>query len=75
MQRPPEQPQEPPAELMQREHFTVEQLASLLDLSPYVIREAVRTGQLSAFVVDHHIIDIRREDVLAWIQRNPHTGD
>lgn len=65
---------EPPAELMLREHFTVDELAQLLELSPYVIREAVRNGQLQAFVVDHHIVDIRREDALAWLRNFPRGG-
>ena len=60
-----------PADLLRQSHFTVDELSRLLEMTPYVIREAVRTGQLSAFVVDHHIIDIRREDVLAWLRTFP----
>lgn len=69
---PPEpQPlQVPPSamdELLHRDHFSVEELALLLDVSPHLIRHEVHAGALRAFVVDHHIVDIRREDVCAWL--------
>jgi hypothetical protein len=55
-------------ELMHRDWFTPEELAELLDMSAFSIRHAVREGSLEGAVVDHHIISIRRDDVLKWLQ-------
>jgi excisionase family DNA binding protein len=59
---------EPPEELLRHGHFTTEELADLLEMSPYTIRHAIHEGRLKAFCVDHQVIDIRREDVLAWLR-------
>lgn len=56
-------------ESLNREHFTAEELAELLGVSPSVVREAVRRGDLDGFIVDHRIIDIRRSDAVAWLKR------
>jgi excisionase family DNA binding protein len=66
-------PRVPPAELLKQDHFTVNELANLLEMSPYTIRAEVREGRLKAFIVNHHVVDIRRSDVLEWLQRfHPH---
>jgi len=56
-------------ETLHHEHFTVEELADVLDVSPSVIRSAVRRGELRGFTVDHHIVDIMRPDVIEWLRR------
>lgn len=59
---------ESPDELLHREHYTPEELAKLLDMDLYIILHAVWTGRLKAFVCDHHVVDIHRDDVIRWLQ-------
>lgn len=54
-------------ESLTREHFSPEELAELLGIGVEVIRHAVRRGELKAFIVEHHIIDITRSDALKWL--------
>lgn len=54
-------------EALQREHFTPEELADLLGVSPDVIREAVRRHELRGYTVDHRIVDITRTEALKWL--------
>lgn len=61
--------QQPVSDLMQRDHYTPDQLADLLDVSPEVIRHEVRVGRLKAYMIDHRVIDIRRPDVIDWLDR------
>lgn len=56
-------------ESLNREHFTPEELADVLGVSPTVIREAVRRGDLDGFIVEHRIVDIRRSDAVAWLRK------
>jgi hypothetical protein len=60
-------PQHSPAELMQQDHFTPEELATLLEVDVNLIREAAYEGRLKAQIVDHHIISISRADALTWL--------
>jgi hypothetical protein len=55
-------------ESLHHEHFSVEELADILGVSPSVINAAVRRGDLKGFVSDHRIVDIRRSDALEWLQ-------
>lgn len=57
-------------ESMHREHFTPKELASLLDTSVSVIEAAAVRGELKVYWADHHIVDIRRSDVLSWLEHN-----
>jgi hypothetical protein len=54
-------------ELLHRDRYTPEELAELLGMSAYRIRHAVREGDLQAFTVDHHVLGVRREDVIRWL--------
>jgi len=54
-------------ESLHHDHYTVDELARLLDMGKHVIEHAVYSGDLKAFVVDHQIIDILRSDVLEWL--------
>ena len=56
---------------LRQDHYTPEQLAELLELDEYVIRTAVWEKQLPAKVLGTTIVSIRREDVLAWLDRRP----
>lgn len=60
---------ESPSELLRRTYYLPEELAELLDLSPYFIREEARQRRLKAVIVDHNVIYVRREDVLDWLHR------
>jgi len=55
-------------QLLQHALYTPEELARLLQMSLYRIRHAAREGELAATIVDHHVMCIRREDVLIWLQ-------
>jgi hypothetical protein len=57
------------AELLQHDHYTPEDLAELLNLDAWAIRRAARTGELRAFIVDHQVLCIRREDAIHWLAR------
>jgi hypothetical protein len=61
------QPLASPSELLRQETYSPEELADLLELDLNFVRHAAFTGQLRAFVVDHRILGIRRDDVLVWL--------
>ena len=54
-------------ELLRQDHYTPEDLAELLGMDVWSIRRAARTGELPAFIVDHHVLCIRREDAIRWL--------
>ncbi len=56
-------------ELMTKPVLTVEEVSQLFGLTPHVIRRAVREGELPADVRGHDICGIRRQDLLAWLER------
>lgn len=60
-------PDRSPAEIIMQDHFTPEELATVLEMDVNLIREAVYMRQLHAVIVDHHIICITRVDALAWL--------
>lgn len=55
-------------DLLHQEHYTPDELAVLLDMSSSSIYHDAREGRLRASIVDHHVVDIRRDDVLRWLQ-------
>nr|PZN60911.1 MAG: hypothetical protein DIU58_14915 [Sphaerobacter thermophilus] len=58
-----------PEELLRRTYYSPEELAELLEMSPYFIREEARQRRLKAVTVDHNVLYIRRDDVLDWLHR------
>jgi excisionase family DNA binding protein len=56
-------------DLLHQDHYTPEELARLLGVDPHLIHQDAQTGRLRAYIVDHHVLDIRREDVLAWLEK------
>ncbi|HEY8446227.1 MAG TPA: helix-turn-helix domain-containing protein [Thermomicrobiales bacterium] len=54
-------------DLLHQDHYTPEELAALLDMDVNAIRAEIFHRHLKAFIVDHHIMCIRREDVLRWL--------
>ncbi len=55
-------------ELLHRDHYSPEELAQVLGMDVHVILHEAQRGELKAYIVDHHVLDIRREDVLRWLQ-------
>jgi excisionase family DNA binding protein len=55
--------------LMTKPVLTVEEVSRLFGLAPHVIRRAVREHELPAEVRGHDICGIRRQDLLAWLER------
>lgn len=57
---------ESPFELLQHERYTAEEVARLLGISIHTIQHAAFSGELRAVILEHHILSVRREDVVAW---------
>ena len=58
-------------ELLRHDHYTPEDLAELLGMDIWSVRRAARTGELRAFIVDHHVLCIRRVDAIRWLGERP----
>ncbi len=56
-------------ELMTKPVLSVEEVAQLFGLSPYVIRRAVYEHELPADVCGHDILGIKRANLLVWLVR------
>jgi hypothetical protein len=54
---------------MTQDDYQPEEVGELLGIDVDVVRHAVFNGDLPADVVGHTIVNIRREDVLAWFDR------
>ena len=55
------------AKLFQRERYTPTEPSELLGISVNVICNASYPGELLVQIAAHHIVDIKRRDVLAWL--------
>ena len=53
-------------ELLHHERYRAEDVARLLGVGIDVVRHAVFSGELPAETIEHHVICIRREDVVVW---------
>jgi|GEM_PF-5164419 len=53
--------------LLHQGHYSADDLATVTGIGRDVILQAVHTGTLRAFVVDHRCLDILREDALTWL--------
>lgn len=54
-------------ELLHHDHYTVEEAAYLLGMDPKVINQAAHRHELNAIFVDHHVIHVRRDDLVRWL--------
>jgi len=70
----PHPKRESAAALLIKEHFTPREVSDLLEIDMYVIERAARDGALKAKVVDHRVLDIKREDLLDWLDRWEHLA-
>lgn len=57
---------ESPFELLHHERYTADEVAGLLGISVRIIRHAAFSGELRAQILGHHILSLRREDVVTW---------
>ena len=55
-------------ELLRHDHYTPEELSDLLGINKHTIEQAAQSGELHAPLLDHHIMNIRREDVVRWLE-------
>jgi hypothetical protein len=53
-------------DLLHHDHYTVDEVARLLDISAHIIQHAAFSGELRAQILGHHILSLRREDVVVW---------
>jgi hypothetical protein len=54
-------------ELLHQDEYRAPELAELLGMPLSVIEHEALTGHLRSFIVEHHVICIRRDDALAWL--------
>lgn len=54
-------------ELLHRDHYSPDELARLLGMDLHLILHDAQWGRLRAYIVDHHVLDIRRDDAIAWL--------
>ena len=55
-------------ELLHHDHYSPEELARVLGMDLHLILHDAQRGELKAYIVDHHVLDVRREDVLDWLR-------
>jgi len=53
--------------LFKQDHYRPEELADLLEVDANLIRHAIFLGELPAKVIDHHILEIPRSEVIHWL--------
>jgi excisionase family DNA binding protein len=54
-------------ELLQQDQYRAEEVAKLLGIGLAIVRHAAFTGELRAEIVGHHILRLRRDDLLRWL--------
>jgi hypothetical protein len=67
MERPTEQ-RRSIDELLHADRYTDNELARLVGVPVWEIREEAFTGRLRARIVNHQVIDIERDDAMRWLQ-------
>lgn len=58
---------ESPFDLLHHDHYTADEVARLLGISVHIVQHAAFSGELRAQILGHHILSLRREDVVAWL--------
>jgi excisionase family DNA binding protein len=54
-------------ELLQQDQYRADEVAKLLGIGLAIVRHAAFTGELRAEIVGHHILRLRRDDLLMWL--------
>jgi excisionase family DNA binding protein len=52
---------------LEQDLYRADEVAKLLGISLDIVRHAAFTGELRAEIVGHHILRLRRDDVLVWL--------
>ena len=55
-------------EILRHDHYSPDELAILLGINKHTIEQAAHSGELRATMLDHHILSIRRDEVVRWIE-------
>ncbi len=55
-------------ELLHHDHYSPDELARVLGMDVKVILHDALRRELKSYIVNHQVLDIRREDVLEWLQ-------
>lgn len=55
------------SDLLHHDHYTVEEAAYLLGMDPGVLNQAAHRHELPAIFAEHHVIYLRRDDLLRWL--------
>lgn len=55
-------------DLLHHDHYTPKELSDLTGISLDAILRCARSGELHAFVVDHHVLGLRRDDIVDWFE-------
>jgi cytidylate kinase len=55
--------------LATKQNYTPKEAAEFTFTSPYLIRSAVRRGELKGTIVDHRVMSISREALMDWMSR------
>jgi hypothetical protein len=53
--------------LILHDRYTVDELATVLNIDPRRIEQAIFHRELAAEVVNHHVIGIERSAAIAWL--------
>ncbi len=54
-------------ELLHHDHYSPAELARVLGMDIHLILHEARRNNLKAYIVDHHVLDIHRKDVIEWL--------
>ena len=54
-------------QLMHQDVYKPSELAELFEIPLSEIEHEAHVGRLKAYIVNHHVISIKREDALAWL--------
>lgn len=54
--------------LLQQDHYRPNELARILSMDEFLVRQAALSGKLPAQVLNHHVISISRSDALNWLR-------
>jgi excisionase family DNA binding protein len=54
-------------ELLQQDQYRADEVAKLLGIGVHIIQHAAFTRELRAEIVGHHILRLRRDDLLEWL--------
>jgi len=55
-------------ELLHHDQYTPEEAAFLLGIDPGVIHQAAHRHELPAIFAEHHVVYIRRADLVHWLE-------